>query len=113
MKPFIHSQIFYLAWNECSICNKDEIKAILDAVKNRLEHKDFPDSLGLILNAPFQFNVDKVYVPKYFKDKVEILWNQPIKYPYIYFRSKGYKYSSWMNKYTWIKHKKFKHEFAI
>lgn len=112
MKPLINQQIFYLAWNECSICNNMELKAILDAVKNRLEHKDFPDSLESVLNAFFQFNVQKVYVPKYFKNKIEILWNQPIKYPYIYFRSNGYSHKPWMNKYTWVKPKKFKHEFG-
>lgn len=112
MKPSINPQIVHLAWNECSICNMDELKAILDAIKNRLEHKDFPDSLELILNAPFQFNVQKVFVPKYFKNKIEILWNQPVKYPYIYFRSKNYSHSSWMNKYKWVKHKSFKHEFS-
>lgn len=112
MKEPLNPLLIQTLWGECSICNDKEIRFILDCIKNRIKHEDFPNSLDAVLNQSLQFSPSKVYVPKYFKDKVEILWNQPIKYPYLYFRSNGYKKSSWMLQRIWVKHKSFKHEFS-
>lgn len=112
MKDSINLLLVQTLWGECSICNNEEIRVILDCVKNRIEHKDFPDSLDVVLTQSSQFSISKEIVPVHFTKKIDSLWKLPKKYPYLYFRSRGYKYSRWMKYKKWIKLKHFKHEFG-
>jgi hypothetical protein len=112
MKEPLNPLLYQVLWGECSICNDKEIRFILDCIKNRIKHEDFPNSLDAVLNQSLQFSPTKVFVPKYFRNKIEILWEKPVIYPYLYFRSNGYEESDWMLNRDWIKHKHFKHEFS-
>lgn len=99
-------------WAECSICGAEELRVILDCIKYRVQHKDFPNSLDSVLSqsAAFQTKTKEI-VPIEFTKKIDSLWKLPIKYRYLYFRSKGYTYSSWMKR-KWYKPKNMLHEYA-
>lgn len=111
-EPLVNPLLYTVMWNEGSVVTQRELKVILDCIRNRVKHEDFPHQLYLVLNQSLQFETKKTTVPNHFKKTIDSLWNQPVKYPYIYFRSGGYKKSSWMLQKKWIKYKSFKHEFS-
>lgn len=117
MKPleplvFMNFNKYYVLHSECSICTIEELKVMVDCIKSRVEHEDFPNSLDTVLIQPYQFSLSQKNVSINFIKLVDSLWKMPKQYSYLYFRSKGYSYSKWMNKYTWIKPNNFYHEFG-
>lgn len=108
-----YSLLYKVLWNEASITSTEELRVIADCIKYRIKHRDFPNTLDSVLLQPFAFQTKtKRIIPNEFINKVDSLWKLPIKYPYLYFRSRGYSHSSWMKSKKWIKHKSFKHEFS-
>lgn len=112
MKPIPSSLLAQIAFNECEGCSNEELLVVLATIKNRIEHEDFPSTLESVLLQPNQFSTIKKIVPIEFTKKIDSLWKLPIKYRYLYFRSRGFQYSNWMSKRVWKKHKHFKHEFS-
>lgn len=112
MKEPDYSLLYQVLWNEASITSTEELKVIVDCIKYRVEHRNFPNTLDSVLLQPFAFSTkSKEIVPIHFTKKIDSLWKLPIKYRYLYFRSEGYKYSSWMKR-KWYKPKNMLHEYA-
>lgn len=92
-------------WKECRGCRVGELKAVIDCVKNRLNHPKYPKTLDSVLLQKSQFAIDtSIVVKEHFKTLVDTLFNQPIKYPFIHFilwkrAVKG----SWVYKKRWEK----------
>lgn len=111
-EPLVNPLLYTVMWNEGSVVTQRELRVILDCIKNRVKHEDFPHQLDPVLNQSFAFQTKKTIVPNHFKKTIDSLWKLPIKYKYLYFRSNGYSESNWMTKRIWFKSKKFKHEFS-
>jgi len=107
------SLLYVTSWNECSICHREELVLVIGVIKNRITHKAFPDVLDSVLLQDGQFSIhNKNIVPKGFKRLVDSIYQLPPNHNFLYFRSKGYKYSKWMKNKRFRYINKSKHEFA-
>jgi N-acetylmuramoyl-L-alanine amidase len=105
--------LYQTVWNEARGEDTMGIKLVIDVVKNRVSSNKFPNSLDSVLIQPFQFASNHVdSIPKRFKTLVDILYHQPIQYPYLYFiNPKKAQKTFWIKNRKWVKYKN--HAFAL
>lgn len=107
MKPVPSSLLVQTLFNECENCSNKELLVVLDVIKNRVGHPDFPNSIDRVLVQKNQFDTSttKPYTSP-FKRRIDTLFTKPIVTPYLYFLNwKEAKKASWMykKKRNWIK----------
>lgn len=95
-------------WTECEGCGDEELTAVIDVIKKRKQSKYFPNTIDSILLQKNQFakpSSDTISI--IFKQKVDKIFNQPIKYHFLYFANLKYvhnpKILKWINKHTLYK----------
>ena len=107
MKPVPSSLLVQTLFNECENCSNKELLVVLDVIKNRVKHPDFPNTIDKVLIQKNQFDTSttKPYTTS-IKKSIDTLFIKPITTPYLYFLNwKGAKKAPWMykKKRNWIK----------
>lgn len=108
-----HRNLLYqIVFNEAVGEGTIGISMVIDVIRNRINHPDYPSTLDSVLLEPNQFSTIKSNPTKPFKALVDTLLTKPIVYPYIFFINPlKAKKASWMKRKVWVKHGK--HSFAL
>lgn len=83
------------AFTEAGNQPEDGIRAVVDVIRNRVEHPAYPNTAEEVIMQPYQFALGKHTVPEWFKEIVFDEWitETPILEPdYVYFNTTPHRF---------------------
>lgn len=83
------------AFTEAGNQPEDGIRAVVDVIRNRVEHPEYPNTAEAVIMQPYQFALGKHTVPEWFKEIVFDEWitEMPVlESDYVYFNTTPHRF---------------------